>query len=109
MAKSLRKIPRREVLAFIALQDAPMPLLVEFDWGFSPAISLKFDRRADATLWAAIFGVDMELRPARNHERAKWRGHDLWFTVPATEPAGEIEPIKVSDAARLREIAGGDQ
>lgn len=61
------RISRREVLAFVALADAPMPLTVSFEWGHSEMVAVELDVSASVEVWAGVFG----LNPDRIH-RHDW-------------------------------------
>lgn len=124
-----RRIPRREVLAFIALngEELHMPHSVEFreyvyEGDEYRVITLEVETEAAVRFWAQVFGHRHERwysydyaatadRPAWTKYRSgdTWRG---WLTrIDADVKHGVAAPessLKVSDEARLREIAGGE-
>lgn len=91
--------PRREILAFIALADAPMPKSVSFVWGTEPAISLTFDTQAAALRWSEITGIVL----TGQYTMGKWRGCMTWITAPDQDPTSSLD-----DATRekLQAISG---
>jgi len=122
---------RREVLAFIALQDLSMPgfvSMVESLTASDPggALSLKFfgpSAEADLNAWGDLLGAgeprsydddpdpDDKDRRRNIFRSGTWRGRDLTLRaqVPLQSPSTPPEPLDEDTSAKLREIAGGDQ
>lgn len=108
-------IPRREVLAFIALADAPMPDELAFTFGRQPMIALDVDDAGAVERWAELFGLDKSRTNAwvsdgnllsNTVAYGRWRGWPVRVETTSRTPVDELD----EDTARqLREIAGGDQ
>lgn len=125
---TLRLIPRREVLAFIALtgDESTMPRNISFreytykDGNEWHVVDITVDDAAAVRFWADAFGHPEDRLYRTDHTRADgsrwvqyrsqhtgWRGFTT--TVEATVDLPAQEPLDADAEARLREIAGGDQ
>lgn len=124
-----RKVPRREILAFIALNtdEASAPTSVEFreytgdegrDWY---VIELQVDSEAAVRYWAGVFGHPERYLYRREHTRADgtrwtmyrsqadgWRGFTTVVGAAVDEPAPDVQ---LDDATReqLAELANGGE
>lgn len=112
---------RREVLAFIALQDLPMPDAIRLDYPRTGNIAIDVATLASVGRWEAAFGGEFWGRPTvitpkdgrpayRSLTRylESWRGWNI--TIDADEPVKDaVDELDDSTTSRLRDIAGGDQ
>lgn len=97
---------RRELLAFVALADAPMPYRVYFRLSAqdtaADSLRLSCEQLADVDVWAALFGLgnpdtwtDDEGMIAR-YATGKWRGIEV--NVFAEQRQRKPEPPLPNDA-----------
>ena len=107
---------RRQVLAFLALADAPTPDKIQFDYYRQGQVAIEVGSTADAAAWRAAFSAEadwraseMLFRPAKNDRPAylngvwrlkDWRGWEI--RIEADEPAGSPGEL---DAATLDQLA----
>jgi hypothetical protein len=109
---------RREVLAFIALQDLPMPSMVHFHTG-GVGVGLTFDSIAVLADWVILFSgheltdyrsrftEDSTGRPMLGaNSGADWRGRHLYMNA---NDYVDAEPLAEDTASKLREIAEPDE
>lgn len=116
------KASRREVLAYIALQDLPMPTEISFREGLPVSLAIRFDRVDTASQWESAFGGTFWGNPnARAFTTAEgrrwqtsvryldgWRGWDV--SVAGSEPVSDaVDELDEDTSSKLRGIAGGDQ
>jgi hypothetical protein len=107
---------RREVLAFIALADAPTPHTITLDRDeYEPlALTLRLRTSADLFVWLPLFGVEMRaIRHAEAttsgmwyHYAAQWRGRTLRLTAEDPIPAPVVEPLDEVTREQLTAVAG---
>jgi hypothetical protein len=101
---------RREVLAFIALQDLPMPRETRFQ---GHILALRLDSVADGQAWSRFLGgetttyVNTDGRTYLDEGVIKWRGFSV--LLHASDKAAVNSELDEDTTAALREIAGGDQ
>jgi hypothetical protein len=114
---------RREVLAFIALQDLSMPNEVDLEFGGQDRhLGLELDRAVDVVPWAEVFALtygqprvssfvsedgawDVAVTSAWGH----WRGWRVRVEATEKTPHAPNAGLDEDTTAALREIAGGDQ
>lgn len=99
--------PRREILAFVALADAPMPTSVDFEWGSTPAVCLVFDTLAEAEPWEQILGITVLRDHFPSYTNGRWRGWKTWVTVRTDTSGGR--PLDETTRSRLAEVAQGGE
>ena len=101
---------RREVLAFIALQDLPMPRVVTV---YPTILCLRFDSVADGQTWSRFFGgrtttyLNKDGRTYLDEGVIKWRGYSV--QLQASDKTAVDAELDEDTTTALREIAGGDQ
>jgi hypothetical protein len=98
-----KRLSRRQMLAFIALADAPVPDGITFGVDAEgPYIMLSLDTGAGARTWAAVLGAEVRHRPS-----SAVPGGTYW-TVGSTTYAGwsisvtAVERPELDDATRSR-------
>lgn len=106
-----QKPTRRELLAFIALADAPIPESVRFA---PESMYLSHESIADMRHWMVIFGLDsrMDTQPYPGPKEGKppthtlanaygyWRGQRIGMT--ATDPLTSPAEVPLDDATRAQ-------
>jgi hypothetical protein len=110
------KATRREVLAFLALADAPAPDQIRFDYSRPGTLTVEVGSFAAADAWRTAFAVEFwdggpttitqdGSAPYRTvtHYAEQWRGWRV--QIEADERLALDEPLDDATAAQLREIA----
>jgi len=101
---------RREVLAFIALQDLPMPRETRFQ---GHILALRLDCVADGQAWSRFFGgetttyVNTDGRTYLDEGVIKWRGYSV--LLHASDKPAVASELDEDTSSKLREIAGGGE
>lgn len=110
-----KPMSRREVLAFVALADAPAPHTIHLDSYPDPAtamaLTLRFRTSADLFVWLPLFKVElravrhaeMDEDGTRYHYTGTWRGRQLTLTAVDPIPVSVADPL---DGATRSALAG---
>ncbi len=114
---------RRQMLATIALADAPAPQEITFRQN-GVSVTIDLDRIADIRPWAKVFGASAEHikhaigKPTRYTYNGRsmrsvslyvptWRG--LEICLHADESEHTVDPLDADTRAKLAEVATGGE
>jgi hypothetical protein len=119
------RISRRQVLAAIALADAPAPQEITFRKD-GVNVTIDLDRIAEIRPWAKVFGASVEHvknainKPLRYTHNGRsmvsvslytrtWRGWEICLHADEYADKFHVEPLDEETRAKLAEVAAGGE